>query len=68
MTPFPVDFRSSQVVNADATINVRVGGHGPAVVLIHGFGDAGDMWYLRQARRDAFRVRPVPRDRPEGRG
>jgi len=25
------------VVNADATINVRVGGHGPAVVLIHGF-------------------------------
>jgi len=32
------------VVNADATINVRVGGHGPAVVLIHGFGETGDMW------------------------
>jgi len=32
------------VVNADATINVRVGGHGPAVVLIHGFGNTGDMW------------------------
>ncbi len=43
-TPFPADFRSSQVVNADATINVRVGGHGPAVVLIHGFGETGDMW------------------------
>src|SRR5258706_8611640 len=43
-TPFPADFRSSQVVNADATINVRVGGHGPAVVLIHGFVDTGDMW------------------------
>src|SRR6266481_1781857 len=43
-TPFPADFRSLQVVNADATINVRVGGHGPAVVLIHGFGDTGDMW------------------------
>jgi pimeloyl-ACP methyl ester carboxylesterase len=43
-TPFPADFRSSQVVNADATINVRVGGHGPAVVLIHGFGNTGDMW------------------------
>ena len=43
-TPFPSDFRSSQVVNADATINVRVGGHGPAVVLIHGFGNTGDMW------------------------
>jgi len=39
----PADFRSSQVVNADATINVRVGGHGPAVVLIHGFGETGDM-------------------------
>ena len=43
-TPFPADFRSSQVVHADATINVRVGGHGPAVVLIHGFGETGDMW------------------------
>jgi pimeloyl-ACP methyl ester carboxylesterase len=43
-TPFPGDFRSSKVVNADATINVRVGGHGPAVVLIHGFGNTGDMW------------------------
>ena len=44
LTPFPADFHSSQVVNADATINVRVGGHGPAVVLIHGFGETGDMW------------------------
>src|SRR5206468_6777802 len=43
-TPFPADFRSSQVVHADATIHVRVGGHGPAVVLIHGFGHTGDMW------------------------
>ena len=25
-TPFPADFRSLQAVNADATINVRVGG------------------------------------------
>ena len=27
-----------------ATIHVRVGGKGPAVVLLHGFGDTGDMW------------------------
>ncbi|HEY9347001.1 MAG TPA: alpha/beta fold hydrolase, partial [Inquilinus sp.] len=44
ITPFPAGFRSAQVVNADATIAVRVGGHGPAVVLIHGFGETGDMW------------------------
>jgi pimeloyl-ACP methyl ester carboxylesterase len=43
-TPFPADFRSLQVVNADATISVRAGGHGSAVVLIHGFGNTGDMW------------------------
>jgi pimeloyl-ACP methyl ester carboxylesterase len=44
LKPFPADFHSSKVVAADATINVRVGGHGPAVVLIHGFGETGDMW------------------------
>jgi pimeloyl-ACP methyl ester carboxylesterase len=27
-----------------ASIHVRVGGTGPAVVLLHGFGDTGDMW------------------------
>jgi pimeloyl-ACP methyl ester carboxylesterase len=26
------------------SLYVRVGGHGPAVVLLHGFGDTGDMW------------------------
>ncbi len=35
-TPFPADFRSSQVVIADATINVRVGGHGPAAATTSG--------------------------------
>src|SRR5260370_1812827 len=25
-------------------IHVRVGGHGPAVVMLHGFGTTGDMW------------------------
>jgi pimeloyl-ACP methyl ester carboxylesterase len=28
----------------DGTQYVRVGGKGPAVVLLHGFGDTGDMW------------------------
>jgi pimeloyl-ACP methyl ester carboxylesterase len=26
------------------SIHVRVGGHGPAVVMLHGFGTTGDMW------------------------
>ena len=43
--PFPADFRSSQVVNVDAAIsNPRRRATGLAVVLIHGFGETGDMW------------------------
>ena len=26
------------------TLHVRVGGQGPAVVMLHGFADTGDMW------------------------
>jgi pimeloyl-ACP methyl ester carboxylesterase len=42
--PFPADFRKQDIKTEGATIHVRVGGSGPAVVLIHGFGDTGDMW------------------------
>ena len=59
-TPFPADFRSSKVVNADATINVRVGGHGPAVVLIHGFGETGDMWSPMAAELEKDHTVVVP--------
>jgi len=42
---FPKSFRTQTVATADGTgIFVRSGGAGPAVVLIHGFGDTGDMW------------------------
>ena len=41
----PAGFRTETVASADGTkIFARVGGKGPAVVLIHGFGDTGDMW------------------------
>ncbi len=41
----PANFKTSNVVTTDgATIYVRTGGAGPAVVLIHGFGDTGEMW------------------------
>src|SRR5258706_16081239 len=41
---FPASFRTQDVQTNGATIHVRVGGQGPAVVLLHGFGDTGDMW------------------------
>ena len=44
MQPFPASFRTQNVETEGATIHVRLGGHGPAVVLLHGFGDTGDMW------------------------
>lgn len=42
--PYPPSFRTERIATEAATIHVRVGGSGPAVVLIHGFGDTGDMW------------------------
>lgn len=42
--PFPSSFRVQDIPTDGATIHVRVGGQGPAVVLLHGFGDTGDMW------------------------
>ena len=41
---FPPSFRARNVRTDGATIYVRAGGNGPAVVLLHGFGDTGDMW------------------------
>jgi pimeloyl-ACP methyl ester carboxylesterase len=42
--PFPPAFQTRDVAVDGATIHVRIGGKGPAVVLLHGFGDTGDMW------------------------
>jgi len=41
---FPASFRTQEIKTEGATIHVRVGGKGSAVVLLHGFGDTGDMW------------------------
>jgi pimeloyl-ACP methyl ester carboxylesterase len=42
--PFPSSFRIEKIDSDGATIYVRIGGQGPAVVMLHGFGDSGDMW------------------------
>ena len=41
---FPAGFRTQMVQTNGTRLHVRVGGKGPAVVLLHGFGDTGDMW------------------------
>jgi pimeloyl-ACP methyl ester carboxylesterase len=40
----PAGFKTKLVHADGADIFVRHGGSGPAVLLIHGFGDTGDMW------------------------
>jgi pimeloyl-ACP methyl ester carboxylesterase len=42
--PFPAGFRTQDIETIGATIHTRIGGEGPAVVLLHGFADTGDMW------------------------
>ena len=37
-------FAVRELVGNGATIHVRWGGSGPAVVLLHGYGETGDMW------------------------
>src|ERR1700723_4430397 len=44
ITPFPASFHTQMVPTNGTSLYVRVGGKGPAVVLLHGFGDTGDMW------------------------
>jgi pimeloyl-ACP methyl ester carboxylesterase len=41
---FPPKFRTQNVSTNGTTIHVRVGGEGPPVVLLHGYGETGDMW------------------------
>ena len=42
--PFPSGFQTRTITANWTQIYVRVGGKGPAVILIHGFGDTGGMW------------------------
>jgi len=42
--PFPPTFHEQDIQTNGTTIHVRVGGQGPAVILLHGYGETGDMW------------------------
>ncbi|CAH1670383.1 alpha/beta fold hydrolase [Chelatococcus asaccharovorans] len=41
---FPPSFKTQEIATNGANIHVRTGGQGPAVVLLHGYGETGDMW------------------------
>jgi pimeloyl-ACP methyl ester carboxylesterase len=42
--PYPPSFQTTTIQTNGTSLYVRSGGKGPAVVLLHGFGDTGDMW------------------------
>ena len=41
---FPDGFRVQRIESNGTTIYTRIGGKGPAVLLLHGYGETGDMW------------------------
>ena len=41
---FPPEFWTRDIATNGTTLHVRAGGTGPAVVLLHGYGETGDMW------------------------
>lgn len=54
------NFRAQQMPVTDGTQYVRAGGKGPAVTLLHGFGDTGDMWLPLAERLVKDRTVVVP--------
>jgi pimeloyl-ACP methyl ester carboxylesterase len=42
--PFSAGFKTRDMAVTGGTLHVRFGGSGPAVLMLHGFGDTGDMW------------------------
>src|SRR5256885_2249475 len=44
ITPFAASFKTQLVQTNGTSLYVRVGGKGPALVLLHGFGVTGGMW------------------------
>ncbi len=58
--PFPAGFHTLRIPTNGTTLYVRVGGTGPAVVLLHGYGETGDMWAPLAAKLAAHYTVVVP--------
>jgi pimeloyl-ACP methyl ester carboxylesterase len=70
---FPGGFRTQEIPANGTILHVRIGGQGPSALLLHGYGETGDMWSLLAAElvRDHTVVVPDLRglgfsSRPEG--
>jgi pimeloyl-ACP methyl ester carboxylesterase len=44
MPAFSSAFKTREIAVNGTTLHVRVGGTGPAITLLHGYGETGDMW------------------------
>ena len=44
LMPYPSSFNTQDIETNGATLHTRIGGSGPAVVLLHGYGLTGDSW------------------------
>ena len=57
---FPATFKIEEIKTNGTTIHVRSGGKGTAVILIHGYGDTGDMWVplAKELMRDHMVIVP----------
>ena len=64
--PFPAGVRIEEIDTGGATIHTRIGGTGPAVVMLHGFADTGDMWQPLAAALMASRTVVIPDLRGRG--
>ena len=41
---YPPAFQTQEIAANGTTLHVRIGGKGAAVLLLHGYGETGDMW------------------------
>ena len=41
--PFPAAFKTETIATNGTSLYLRIGGKGPAVILLHGYGETGDM-------------------------
>jgi pimeloyl-ACP methyl ester carboxylesterase len=60
VAPIPAAFNTQEIKVNGTTIHVRVGGKGPAVLLLHGYGETGDMWAPLAAALDDNHTVIVP--------